>query len=72
VKKVYLQSDAAFRMKPEDLDGWYVRTTSEKWRSSRVLTRTWTTGSPKLDATTASRPLRSWASLHPAKVSAWP
>ena len=25
VKKVYVQADAPFRMRPEDLDRWYVR-----------------------------------------------
>src|SRR6267154_3145975 len=50
VKKVYLQSDAAFRMKPEDLDGWYVRNNLGKMvQFSAFSTAHWTTGSPKLD-----------------------
>jgi len=28
VKKVFMQGDSAFRMKPEDLDRWYVRTST--------------------------------------------
>src|SRR6266404_5355841 len=50
VKKVYLQSDAAFRMKPEDLDGWYVRNKPGKMvQFSAFSTARWTTGSPKLE-----------------------
>jgi multidrug efflux pump len=50
VKKVYLQSDAAFRMKPEDLDGWYVRNNLGKMAQfSAFSTAHWTTGSPKLE-----------------------
>src|SRR6267154_148464 len=50
VKKVYLQSDAAFRMKPEDLDGWYVRNSLGKMvQFSAFSTAHWTTGSPKLE-----------------------
>jgi len=50
VKKVYLQSDAAFRMKPEDLDGWYVRNNLGKMvQFSAFSTAHWTTGSPKLE-----------------------
>jgi len=50
VKKVYLQSDAAFRMKPEDLDQWYVRNNLEKMvQFSSFSTAHWTTGSPKLE-----------------------
>ncbi len=28
VKQVYMQADAPFRMSPQDLDRWYVRTSS--------------------------------------------
>ncbi|MDB6018518.1 MAG: efflux system, inner rane transporter CmeB, partial [Pedosphaera sp.] len=50
VKKVYLQSDAAFRMKPEDLDRWYVRNNLGKMAQfSTFSTAHWTTGSPKLE-----------------------
>src|SRR5216683_1276953 len=50
VKKVYVQSDAAFRMKPEDLDGWYVRNNLGKMvQFSAFSTAHWTTGSPKLE-----------------------
>ena len=50
VKKVYLQSDAAFRMKPEDLDRWYVRNNLGKMvQFSAFSTAHWTIGSPKLE-----------------------
>src|SRR5258707_909318 len=49
VKKVYVQSDAAFRMKPEDLDRWYVRNKPGKMvQFSAFSTARWTTGSPRL------------------------
>src|SRR5258706_11153074 len=54
VKKVYLQSDAAFRMKPEDLDGWYVRNHLGKMvQFSAFSTAHWTTGSPRSEEHTS-------------------
>ncbi len=36
VKRVYMQGDAPFRMAPEDLERWYVRSRpAERWRRSR-------------------------------------
>src|SRR2546427_138781 len=50
VKKVYVQSDAAFRMKPEDLDRWYVRNRLGKMAQFSTFSAAhWTTGSPKLE-----------------------
>ncbi|WP_410497758.1 efflux RND transporter permease subunit [Chitinibacter sp. S2-10] len=49
VKKVYLQADAPFRMKPEDLNDWYVKNASGDMVpfSSFASTR-WDYGSPRL------------------------
>lgn len=50
VKKVYLQSDANFRMTPEDIGAWYVRNTSgEMVPLSSFATSHWTFGSPRLE-----------------------
>ena len=50
VKKVFVQADAAFRMKPEDLERWYVRNnTGEMAPFSSFATTHWTVGSPRLE-----------------------
>jgi multidrug efflux pump len=50
IKKVYLQGDAPFRMKPEDLNAWYVRNTAGGMVPfSSFASGTWTYGSPKLE-----------------------
>jgi multidrug efflux pump len=50
VKKVYVQADAAFRMKPEDLDRWYVRNGQGQMAPfSSFATSHWTIGSPRLE-----------------------
>jgi multidrug efflux pump len=50
VKKVFVQADAPFRMRPEDLDRWYVRNGAGQMApfSSFASTR-WTIGSPRLE-----------------------
>jgi len=49
-KRVYLQSDAPFRMNPEDLDRWYVRNgAGDMVPISAIATTRWTYGSPKLE-----------------------
>jgi multidrug efflux pump len=49
VKKVYVQGDASGRMRPEDLEKWYVRNSSGKMVPfSAFATGEWTFGSPKL------------------------
>ena len=50
VKKVFVQADAPFRMKPEDLDRWYVRNAAGEMApfSSFAATR-WTSGPPGLE-----------------------
>src|SRR5258705_2356185 len=50
VKKVYIQSDAPFRMKPEQLGDWYVRNSAgEMVPFSAFATSRWTFGSPRLE-----------------------
>ncbi|QLI80368.1 efflux RND transporter permease subunit [Chitinibacter fontanus] len=49
VKKVYLQADAQFRMKPEDLNRWYVKNASGQMVPfSAFATSRWDYGSPRL------------------------
>jgi len=49
-KRVYMQADAPFRMRPEDLDRWYVRNRrGEMVPFSAIATSRWTFGSPKLE-----------------------
>ncbi len=50
VKKVFVQADAPFRMRPEDLDKWYVRNASGQMTPfSAFATSSWTVGSPRLE-----------------------
>jgi multidrug efflux pump len=50
VKKVYLQSDAKYRMLPEDINGWYVRNKSGAMVPfSAFATARWQYGSPRLE-----------------------
>ncbi|MFL9823938.1 efflux RND transporter permease subunit [Rhodoplanes sp. SY1] len=50
VKYVYVQSDAAHRMTPENLESWYVRNTSGSMVPFSAFASTrWTYGSPKLE-----------------------
>ena len=50
IKKVYVQSDAPFRMTPEDMNIWYVRNGSGGMVPfSAFATGHWTYGSPKLE-----------------------
>jgi len=50
IKKVYLQSAADFRMQPDDLDRWHVRTASgEMAPFSSFASVRWTFGSPRLE-----------------------
>ena len=49
VKKVFVQGDAPYRMKPEDLDRWYIRSnTNQMVPLSSVATSSWTFGPPQL------------------------
>ncbi|MDR7116293.1 efflux RND transporter permease subunit [Caulobacter sp. BE254] len=50
VKKVYVQADAPYRMRPEDLDNWYVRTSTGTMAPfSSFATTRWIYGSPRLE-----------------------
>jgi len=50
VKKVYVQGDAEFRMKPEDLARWNVRNSVGQMVPFSTFARTsWTFGSPRLE-----------------------
>ena len=50
VKKVFVQADAPFRMKPEDLDRWYVRNAAGQMAPfSAFASSHWTIGSPRLE-----------------------
>ncbi|WP_281280221.1 efflux RND transporter permease subunit [Asticcacaulis tiandongensis] len=50
VKKVYLQADAPFRMKPEDINHWYVRNNEGQMVPfSAFATTRWEYGSPRLE-----------------------
>jgi multidrug efflux pump len=50
VKRVFVQADAPYRMAPQDLDRWYVRSTSgEMAPFSSFSTSNWTVGPAKLE-----------------------
>ena len=50
IKRVYLQSDAQYRMMPEDLGHWYVRNSEgEMVPFDAFATSSWVYGSPKLE-----------------------
>jgi multidrug efflux pump len=50
VKKVFVQGDAPFRMKPEDLDRWYVRNSAGQMAPFSSFASThWKVGSPRLE-----------------------
>ena len=50
VKKVYLQSDAKYRMQPEDINSWYVRNVKgEMVPFSAFADARWQYGSPRLE-----------------------
>jgi multidrug efflux pump len=50
VKKVFVQGDAPFRMKPEDLERWYVRNGAGQMAPFSAFASThWTLGSPRLE-----------------------
>ncbi|MFT7433071.1 MAG: multidrug efflux pump [Alphaproteobacteria bacterium] len=50
IKKVYVQADAEYRMKPKDLDSWYVRNNKgEMVPFASFATSRWIYGSPRLE-----------------------
>lgn len=49
IKKVYLQGDAPFRSKPEDLEGWYVKSSSDVMTPfASFATTSWSYGAQSL------------------------
>jgi multidrug efflux pump len=70
VKKVFVQSDAPFRMKPEDLDRWYVRNASgEMAPFSSFASSRWTIGSPRLERYNGLSAMEIQGSPAPGKSS---
>ncbi len=50
VKKVYVQAGTKYRMLPDDINHWYVRTPLARWYRFRPISSTeWTYGSPRLE-----------------------
>src|SRR5690606_39445149 len=50
VKKVFVQADAPYRMMPEDLSRWYVRSArGDMVPFSAFATARWTSGAPRLE-----------------------
>jgi multidrug efflux pump len=67
VKRVYMQGDAPYRMAPEDLNRWYVRTaTGSMAPFSSFAKASWTWGPPRSPAITAILPSRFRARAGPA------
>ncbi len=70
VKKVYVQADAPFRMRPEDLNNWYVRTSSGTMAPfSSFATTHWIYGSPRLERYNGLSSLNIQGSPAPGKSS---
>ncbi|MBO9543733.1 efflux RND transporter permease subunit [Caulobacter sp.] len=70
VKKVYVQADAPYRMRPEDLNNWYVRTSSGTMAPfSSFATTHWIYGSPRLERYNGLSSLNIQGSPAPGKSS---
>ncbi|MGH6909974.1 MAG: efflux RND transporter permease subunit, partial [Phenylobacterium sp.] len=70
VKKVFVQSDAPFRMKPEDLDRWYVRNANGTMAQfSSFASSRWTIGSPRLERYNGLSAMEIQGSPAPGKSS---
>jgi multidrug efflux pump len=70
VKKVFVQADAPFRMKPEDLDRWYVRNSrGEMAPFSSFASSRWTVGSPRLERYNGLSAMEIQGSPAPGKSS---
>jgi multidrug efflux pump len=70
VKKVFVQSDAPFRMKPEDLDRWYVRNAGGTMAPfSSFASSRWTIGSPRLERYNGLSAMEIQGSPAPGKSS---
>jgi multidrug efflux pump len=70
VKKVFVQADAPFRMKPEDLERWYVRNAQGQMTPfSAFATSHWTIGSPRLERYNGLSSMNIQGSPAPGKSS---
>jgi multidrug efflux pump len=70
VKKVFVQADAAFRMRPEDLNTWYVRNASGQMVPfSAFATSSWIVGSPRLERYNGISAVNIQGSAAPGKSS---
>jgi len=68
VKRVYVQADAQFRMVPEDLDRWYVRSArGDMVPFSSFASARWTSGSPRLERYNGLPALEILGSAAPGK-----
>jgi multidrug efflux pump len=70
IKKVYVQADAPYRMRPEDLNNWYVRTSSGTMAPfSSFATSHWIYGSPRLERYNGLSSINIQGSPAPGKSS---
>ncbi|MFT3997537.1 MAG: efflux RND transporter permease subunit, partial [Asticcacaulis sp.] len=70
VKKVFVQADAPFRMKPEDLNQWYVRNgEGQMVPMSAFTTAHWEYGSPRLERYNGSPSMNIQGMAAPGKSS---
>ncbi|HTN40050.1 MAG TPA: efflux RND transporter permease subunit, partial [Asticcacaulis sp.] len=70
VKKVYVQADAPFRMKPEDLSQWYVRNNQgEMVPFTAFATSHWEYGSPRLERYNGAPSMNLQGTAAPGKSS---
>lgn len=70
IKKVYVQADAPYRMRPEDINLWYLRNKKgEMVPFSSIATASWSFGSPRLERFNASPAVEIVGSAAPGKSS---
>ena len=70
VKKVFIQADAPFRMKPEDLNQWYVRNAAGQMVPfSAFATSHWEYGSPRLERYNGAPSMNLQGTAAPGKSS---
>ncbi|WP_165185379.1 efflux RND transporter permease subunit [Caulobacter soli] len=70
IKKVYVQADAPYRMRPEDLNNWYVRTSTGTMAPfSSFATSHWVYGSPRLERYNGLSSINIQGSPAPGKSS---
>ncbi|CAL4867969.1 Multidrug efflux pump subunit AcrB [Asticcacaulis sp. MM231] len=70
VKKVYVQGDAPFRMKPEDMDRWFVRNDANQMVPlSSVASSKWSFGPPRLERYNGTSAVNIQGSAAPGQSS---